>query len=207
VIIQTKIIIIIVVLGGVSASAFAQDISTIQVYGVDDMIEYDIDGAKLIYIIPDENSFSLLVNIDTTKDGQITLNLPRELIDAKKQNDQDETFIILIDGMEVLHDELSTDSKYRKISIDFEHGDSEIEIIGTHLLISNNCSECIYDEAVAFLENSEGWISFDDLPLIYEESDLDVEISRLHDQINNLKIETKSLKQEIKNLQEIIKNQ
>jgi hypothetical protein len=58
-----------------------------------------------------------------------------------------------------------------------------------------------------FFENSEGWLSFDDLPLIYEESDPDVVISRLHDQINNLKLENKSLKQEIKNLQEIIKNQ
>lgn len=171
------------------------------------VIEYDITDAKLSYMISDENSFSLLLNIDTSKQGQITLNLPRELIDAKKQNGQDETFIILIDGMEVAYHELLADSKYRKITINFEYGDSEIEIIGTDLLKSINCNDCISDDTIEFLHSSEGWISYDDMPTVYEEPDPDVVISRLHDQINNLKLENKSLKQEIKNLKETIKNQ
>ena len=171
------------------------------------VIEYDIAGAKLSYMITDENSFSLLVNVDTLKDGQITLNLPRELIDAKKQNGQDETFIILIDGMEVAYHELLADSKYRKITINFEHGDLEIEIIGTDLFDESiDCNDCISDDTIEFLHSSEGWISYDDMPTVYEEPDPDVVISRLHDQINNLKLENKSLKQEIKNLKETIKN-
>ena len=170
------------------------------------VIEYDITGAKLSYMISDENSFSLLLNVDTTKQGQLTLNLPRELIDAKKQNGQDETFIILIDGMEVVYHELLNNSKYRKITINFEHGDSEIEIIGTTLLKSIDCNDCISDDTIEFLHSSEGWISYDDMPTVYEEPDPDVVISRLHDQINDLKLENKSLKQEIKNLKETIKN-
>ena len=56
---------------------------------------------------------------------------PRELIDTKKQNGQNDTFVILIDGVEVAYQEPETFLEFREITINFEQGDSEIEILVT----------------------------------------------------------------------------
>ena len=49
-------------------------------------------------------------------------------------NGQDDDFIILIDGAEVPYTAASTNSESRTISIDFEEGDLDIEIIGTFVI-------------------------------------------------------------------------
>ncbi|MDX1533885.1 MAG: PEFG-CTERM sorting domain-containing protein, partial [Nitrosopumilaceae archaeon] len=41
---------------------------------------------------------------------------------------------ILIDGIEVPYEEISTNSQKRTIKIQFEEGDSDIEIIGTFIV-------------------------------------------------------------------------
>jgi predicted secreted protein with PEFG-CTERM motif len=43
-------------------------------------------------------------------------------------------FIILIDGVEVPYKEIATDVDSRTITIEFEEGDSDIEIIGTFVV-------------------------------------------------------------------------
>ena len=64
----------------------------------------------------------------------ITLDLPRKFIGAEKQDGKDDTFIILIDGIEVAYQETVVQSDSRVISINFEQGDSDIEIIGTYVI-------------------------------------------------------------------------
>ena len=71
---------------------------------------------------------------NTDDDGSITLQLPRVSIDAKKTDDADDTFIILIDGIEVPYEEKVTNQQARTITIEFEQGDSDIEIIGTFVI-------------------------------------------------------------------------
>ena len=78
--------------------------------------------------------FALIVIIDSQDDGAITLDLPRESIDAMKSDNTDDTFIILIDGIEVPYEEISSDAQNRRITIDFEEADSDIEIIGTFVI-------------------------------------------------------------------------
>ena len=63
-----------------------------------------------------------------------TLDLPREFIGAEKQDGKDDTFIILIDGIEVAYQETVVNSDSRVITISFEQGDSDIEIIGTYVV-------------------------------------------------------------------------
>ena len=43
-------------------------------------------------------------------------------------------FIILIDDLQTPYDESKSFSEFRTITIDFEEGDSEIQIIGTHVV-------------------------------------------------------------------------
>jgi len=102
-------------------------------YGTFD-IDYTIRGATVKEMIVDPEIFALIVILETDDDGAITLKLPRESIDAKIMDDQDDTFIILIDGIEVPYREISTNADSRTITIEFEEGDSDVEIIGTFVV-------------------------------------------------------------------------
>ena len=97
-------------------------------------VEYTIKGSIVKDIIINSNNFSLEVEIETTDDGSITLDLPREFIGAEKQDGKDDIFIILIDGIDVAYEESVVLSESRKITINFEEGDSKIEIIGTYVI-------------------------------------------------------------------------
>ena len=104
----------------------------IGVSGTDFMVGYQITGGKLISITPDLDANSLIIAIDATDDGQLTITLPRELIDAKIGDDDDDYFV-LVDGEEVDFDETTT-STARTLVISFPAGAEEIEIIGTHVV-------------------------------------------------------------------------
>ena len=60
--------------------------------------------------------------------------MPREFIGAEKQDGKDDIFIILIDGIDVGYEESVVLSDSRVITINFEEGDSKIEIIGTYVV-------------------------------------------------------------------------
>lgn len=97
-------------------------------------IGYQIRGGNVTNMIVDEQFFELIVLIETRSDGAITLELPRTAIDAKKSDGTDDVFIVLIDGVEVPFVETTNDENSRIITIDFEEGDSDIEIIGTFII-------------------------------------------------------------------------
>jgi len=102
-------------------------------YGTFD-VEYTIKGGTVKDMIVDTDIFAVIVQIDSTDEGTITLDLPREYIGAEKQDGKDDTFIILIDGIEVAYQESVVHSESRVITINFEEGDSDIEIIGTYVI-------------------------------------------------------------------------
>jgi len=102
-------------------------------YGTFD-VDYTLRGATVKNMVVDSDIFALIVILETDDDGAITLKLPRESIDAKKTDNLDDKFIILIDGQEVPYKEITTNSEYRTITIEFEEGDSDIEIIGTFVV-------------------------------------------------------------------------
>lgn len=97
-------------------------------------VEYTILGGTLVEMYLEPNDFTLGIIIDSPDEGTISIKLPRESIDAEKPDGQDEKFIVLIDNIQVPYNEEETDSKFRLITISFEEGDSEIEIIGTRVI-------------------------------------------------------------------------
>ncbi len=101
-------------------------------YGTFD-VDYTVRGATIKDMIVDSEIFALIVILETDDDGAITLELPRESIDAKA-GELDDTFIILIDGIEVPYKEITTNSESRTITVEFEEGDSDMEIIGTFVV-------------------------------------------------------------------------
>jgi len=102
-------------------------------YGTFD-VKYTIKGGTIENMVVDSDIFAIIVQIDSTDEGTITLDLPREFIGAEKQNGKDDTFIILIDGIEVSYQESLVHPNSRIITINFEEGDSDIEIIGTYVV-------------------------------------------------------------------------
>jgi len=102
-------------------------------YGTFD-VDYTIKGATVKNMVVDSDIFAIIVQIDSIDEGTITLDLPREFIGAEKQDGKDDTFIILIDGIEVAYQESVVHSESRVITINFEEGDSDIEIIGTYVI-------------------------------------------------------------------------
>ncbi|MEM3065190.1 MAG: PEFG-CTERM sorting domain-containing protein [Candidatus Nitrosotenuis sp.] len=101
-------------------------------YGTFD-IPYTIRGGTVKNILVDPDILGLIVTIDAEKDGTLTMDLERRWIDAKKSDGTDDTYIILIDGLEVPYQE-TADVDSRLITIQFQAGDSDIEIIGTFVV-------------------------------------------------------------------------
>ncbi len=107
--------------------------TTASVQGSSDLIGYEITGGKLLSIIPDFDANSLIISIDATDDGSLTLTIPRSVLDAILENGDDDDFFVLIDGEEVDFDE-TTSSTDRILTIAFPAGAEEIEIIGTFVV-------------------------------------------------------------------------
>ena len=106
--------------------------TTVSVSGSSDLIGYEITGGKLLNIMPDVDANSLIVSIDATNDGSLTLTIPRSVLDAT-MNGEDDDFFVLIDGEEVDFDETAS-STDRTLTIAFPAGAEEIEIIGTFVV-------------------------------------------------------------------------
>ena len=101
-------------------------------------VEYTIKGGIVKDMILEPDNFTLQVLIEAPDEGTISLNLPRESIDADGVKDLDKKFIILIDGVQFPYKEIETNPRSRLITINFDEKESEetiptykIEIIGT----------------------------------------------------------------------------
>jgi len=107
--------------------------NTMKVDGTDLSVKYSITNGKVLGIKADTQSKSLIVSIQTTGDGVLTVTLPRGLIDAQV-NGQDDHFYVLNDGQEADFQETSKTTTDRTLSIPFTDGTQEIEIIGTQII-------------------------------------------------------------------------
>jgi hypothetical protein len=97
-------------------------------------IPYQIIGGNLDTINAQGNNATLVFNISTTSDGKLTLDLPRKIIDSKKQGGIDEGYAVFVDGQNVNADQIKNNTESRTLSIDFPKGASRIDIAGTHIV-------------------------------------------------------------------------
>jgi len=118
-----------------SGSSGGQGGNTIKVDGTDLSVKYSITNGKVLGIKADIQSKSLIVSIQTTVDGILTITLPRALINATlPSTGQDDKYYVLVDGQEADFQETSTTTTDRTLSIPFTDGTEEIEIIGTQIV-------------------------------------------------------------------------
>ena len=94
----------------------------------DNNLFYKITGGQVIKIVPDTDSISLIIQIETFSDGDLLITLPKTVIDTSEGD-----FFVLVDGEEtVFYAEQTPDSW--TLRIPFYNGSEEIEIIGTFVI-------------------------------------------------------------------------
>ncbi len=96
-------------------------------------IDYSITGGTATGATLDQSSKTLSVSIQSTTDGQITLNIPRSVLDAKA-GVKDGSFFVLVDGEEKDSFTDTSSADTRTLTIPFMAGAEKIEIIGTQIV-------------------------------------------------------------------------
>lgn len=118
------------------APSFAQSSSVYSV--VDPMngksypVNYSITGGTIKDMSLDMAQTSLDIDLNTTDNGNLTITLPRTVIDAKA-GASDDQFFVLVDGADTTFQESKTDTD-RTLSIPFTVGTEKIEILGTQVV-------------------------------------------------------------------------
>ena len=111
---------------GLSSVDTLGDYSTITIEEND--LFYKITGGQILKIIPDTDSISLIIQIETFSDGDLLITLPKTVLDTSEGD-----FFVLVDGEEtVFYAEQTPDSW--TLRIPFYNGSEEIEIIGTFVI-------------------------------------------------------------------------
>lgn len=96
-------------------------------------IGYNIAGGKILGISADQSTFSLQVQLQSKSDGVLSLNLPRELIDAKKADGTDDDYIVASNNKILKFTETKT-SDARTLAISYPAETNAISIYGTHIV-------------------------------------------------------------------------
>ena len=103
-------------------------------------VQYTMKGGIISSMDLNQKNLSLVINISTSSDGNLNINLPRDSIDSVNNNGQDIDFIVLMyegnSEIPVQTDFQKTEAEndFRSINIPVKNGDTKIEIIGTHVV-------------------------------------------------------------------------
>jgi hypothetical protein len=118
-----------------SASVFADSSGVLSVIlGKTYQIHYEARDSQVQSVQVNKDSLSLIFSVQaTSSNAYLQFTLPRELIDATKNDGSDDTFIVLVDGAFAAETESSPSSLTRTLLIPLTTDSKEIEIIGTHL--------------------------------------------------------------------------
>ena len=108
--------------------------STIPVGGTNLSISYKISNGNITGVVANEESSSLIISLHAVESGKLTVNLPRELINATKNNGSDDQFFVLLDGQDSSFTETSTTNTTRTLEIPFPAGTQQMIVIGTKVV-------------------------------------------------------------------------
>ena len=103
-------------------------------------VQYTMKGGIISSMNLNQKNLSLEINISTSSDGNLNINLPRDSIDSMDNNGQDIDFIVLMyEGNSVIpiqtdFKKIEAGSEFRSINIPVKDGDTKVEIVGTHVV-------------------------------------------------------------------------
>lgn len=109
---------------------------TVEIAGREHPIRYQINGGTLTNMTADPETATLTATINSTAPGALIVELPRSMIQSLSEvgaptggNDTD--FEAFVDTEGGIFDETMTNRTVRELTIPFEQGAEEIEIVGT----------------------------------------------------------------------------
>ena len=102
---------------------------------LDNDVNYDIEGGDILDIYLDVDFVEIIVDMVTTEDGLLEIEIPRGLLDAKLSETEDDIFFVIIDGFETEYIEIEETATARTLVVPFFAGDEQLEIIGTDVLL------------------------------------------------------------------------
>lgn len=109
---------------------------TVEIAGREHPIRYQINGGTLTNMTADPETATLTATINSTAPGALVVELPRSIIQSLSEvgaptggNDTD--FEAFVDTEGGIFDETMTNRTVRELTIPFDQGAEEIEIVGT----------------------------------------------------------------------------
>jgi len=118
-----------------TAASYLVNTKTLEIGNASYQIRYQISGdnqLKTIWVQRD--NITLAAEISAVSDGELTIELPRDVIDSKRQSNEDDVYAIFIDGQFAPYDEIMNNTQARILRIEFGNGSEQIEITGTHIV-------------------------------------------------------------------------
>ncbi|MDQ3838863.1 MAG: hypothetical protein M3297_06300 [Thermoproteota archaeon] len=97
-------------------------------------LTYNITGGEISNITAIKENATLLVDVVTNNDGTLILELPRNIIDSKNPQNEDEDYLLFADGIRADAEQIVTNETVRTLSVDFDNGVEQIEIAGTRIV-------------------------------------------------------------------------
>lgn len=96
-------------------------------------ISYQVIGGQILDASVKPNTFSLKIDLKANTAGTLSIQIPRDMIDAKKLDGTDEVYIVTTDKSIGSFNETKT-SSYRTLVISFPANTNEISIYGTTIV-------------------------------------------------------------------------
>ncbi len=130
-----KLLSAIIFLLTISFASVVADSGQLSVFsGSNYQVNYNTKDSTIQSIQANKDSLSLELSVQATSPAaSVELTLPRDLIDAKKSDGSDDSFIVLVDGVFANYTETNNTPQTRAILIQLSSENKDIEIIGTSL--------------------------------------------------------------------------
>ncbi len=153
--------------------------TNITIGGKNYIIAYNItgNGNRLNSTAAQAGIATLRLNITSFNDGNLTIDLPRKIIDSKMQGNNDTHYVVSENGRNNIHCvEVKSTQQSRMLGIDFVKGIGQIAIIGSNIFPSNNTAPTvmvpkaplIVNESSLVLLNGSGSHDLDGEPVTFE---------------------------------------
>ena len=96
-------------------------------------IKYVLNTGKLLGVVLDKSRATLDVILSSTSadNGNLTIQIPRDVVDNKKEGNADATFRVHVDGKDATFRETDNNKTARTLSIQFGKDAKVIDIIGS----------------------------------------------------------------------------
>jgi hypothetical protein len=102
-------------------------------------IKYMINTGKLLGVVLDKSRATLIATISSASagadNGNLTIQIPRDVVDNKKEGNADAPFRVHVDGKDATFKETDNNKTTRTLSIQFGKDAKVIDIIGSKSMV------------------------------------------------------------------------